>query len=196
MRTSRIAGLVLAAALALTIAAGGGPARAAETSDLFKGFQSGSKGPIQVDAAALEIAEQNGQRISTFSGGVTVTRGDTVLKAATIKLYEDNKDGAKPAAGGQNTQFSRIEASGSVEVRQGPQVVTGRQAVFNTKANTIVMSGDVVLTQGQNVITGDRLLVDLNTGVARVEQEAGKRIRGVFTPDDKKAGTAPAAKTP
>jgi lipopolysaccharide export system protein LptA len=190
----RIAGLAFMAALAL--AAGGAPAGAAETSDLFKGFQSGSKGPIQVDAATLEIAEQSGQRISTFSGGVTVTRGDTVLKAATIKLYEDNKDDTKATtAGGQKNQFSRIEASGSVEVRQGPQVVTGKQAVFNTKANTIVLSGDVVLTQGKNVITGDRLLVDLNTGVARVEQEPGKRIRGVFSPDEKKPGAAPAAKT-
>jgi lipopolysaccharide export system protein LptA len=40
------------------------------------------------------------------------------------------------------------------------------------------------------VITGDRLVVDLATGKARVEQEAGKPIRGVFTPGSE-GGLAP-----
>jgi lipopolysaccharide export system protein LptA len=44
------------------------------------------------------------------------------------------------------------------------------------------------LKQGGNVITGDRLVVDLATGKARVEQAAGKPIRGVFTPG---SGTLP-----
>jgi lipopolysaccharide export system protein LptA len=47
---------------------------------------------------------------------------------------------------------------------------------------TITMTGNVILSQGPNVITGDRLVVDLATGKARVEQSAGKPIRGVFTP--------------
>ncbi len=49
-------------------------------------------------------------------------------------------------------------------------------------SNQITITGGVVLAQGTNVITGDRLVVDLATGKARVEQKAGKRIRGVFTP--------------
>ena len=51
------------------------------------------------------------------------------------------------------------------------------------QARTIVISGGVVLSQGSNVITGSRLVVNLATGRARVEQEAGKQIRGIFTPD-------------
>ena len=47
---------------------------------------------------------------------------------------------------------------------------------------TITMTGSVVLSQGSNVITGDRLVIDLVSGKARVEQDAGKPIRGVFTP--------------
>lgn len=159
---------------------------AAATSDLFKGFQSNSKDPIQVDAKTLEIAEADGQRISTFSGGVTVTRGDTVMKSATLKLYQDTS-----AAGAQKGQFSRMEAAGSVVVTQGPQTVTGNTAVFTGKTNTIVLSGDVVLTQGKNVITGDRLVVDLTTGIARVEQAEGRRIHGVFSPDEKPAAAKP-----
>jgi lipopolysaccharide export system protein LptA len=153
-------------------------AAAQPASDIFKGFRSSSKDPINIDAKALEIAEEGKQRISVFSGGVTVRRGDTTLRANTIKLFEDLA-GTAP----KKNQFSRIEAAGSVSVVSGTQTVTGNNAVFNTGANTIVLSGDVVLKQGTNRISGDRLVIDLNTGRARVEQsKGGGQIKGVFTP--------------
>jgi lipopolysaccharide export system protein LptA len=36
------------------------------------------------------------------------------------------------------------------------------------------MLGGVVLTQCKNVLSGDRLLVDMTTGVSRVESDCGK----------------------
>ena len=144
--------------------------------DLFTGFQAKSKDPVQVNADVLEVSEQGKQRISTFSGNVVVVRGNTTLKAQTIKLVSDL----------QNTSadgFTRIEASGKVFVSSGDQKVTGETAVVDMQARTIVISGGVVLSQGSNVITGSRLVVNLATGRARVEQEAGKQIRGIFTPD-------------
>jgi lipopolysaccharide export system protein LptA len=36
-----------------------------------------------------------------------------------------------------------------------------------------------VLTQGKNVLRGDRLLVDMTTGVSRVESDSG-RVQGLF----------------
>jgi len=176
MTAASIRGLFIAAALALAVPVAG--LHAEPASALFKGFRSSSKDPINVDAQALEISEVDKQRVSVFSGGVTIRRGDTVLKAATVKLYEE-LDAA--AAKGSN-QFSRIEAAGKVTVTSGSQVVTGNNAVFNTRANTIVLAGDVVLRQGTNRITGDRLIIDLTTGVARVEQSKGGQIKGVFTP--------------
>ena len=41
------------------------------------------------------------------------------------------------------------------------------------------MLGGVVLTQGKNVLRGDRLMVDMTTGVSRVESESG-RVQGLF----------------
>ena len=41
------------------------------------------------------------------------------------------------------------------------------------------MQGGVVLTQGQNVLRGDRLVVDMTTGVSRVESDSG-RVQGLF----------------
>jgi lipopolysaccharide export system protein LptA len=57
--------------------------------------------------------------------------------------------------------------------------VTGETAVFETKTNLITMLGSVVLTQCKNVLRGDRLMVDMTTGVSRVESESGK-VQGLF----------------
>jgi lipopolysaccharide export system protein LptA len=173
---------------------------------MFTGFRSDSKEPINVDAEALEIAEVGKQRISTFSGGVVIRRGDTVLKASVVKLIEDlgAKPGRKKAAGDAAPEttsavkpaaegaagksldkipFSRIEATGKVSVASGTQTVTGDTAVFNSTANTVVVAGHVLLRQGENHISGDRLTINLASGVARIEQSGG-RIKGQFSPGD------------
>lgn len=153
----------------------------AQSTDLFTGFSKKGNGPIEVDAKTLEIVEEGDQRISTFSGGVTVRRGDTTMKAAQIKLFSDKGSDATDQNG-----FSRMEATGTVYVNSGKQTITGSQAVVDNKAQTIVLSGNVVLSQGKDVLAADRLVIDMATGKARVEQTPGKSIRMVITPDVKK----------
>jgi lipopolysaccharide export system protein LptA len=163
----------LAVALLLVVAASS--AHADQTADMFKGFQAKSTDPIQVDAESLETYEDSGQRISVFSGGVTVKRGNTTLKAGEIKLYSGLESNAQQS-------FTRIEASGKIRVTSLDQVVTGDTAVVDMASNTITVNGNVVLSQGANVITGAKLVVNLATGRARVDQAPGKQIRGVFSP--------------
>jgi lipopolysaccharide export system protein LptA len=52
------------------------------------------------------------------------------------------------------------------------------------KSNTVTLTGNVVMTQGQNVLRGDRLVVDLTSGVSRVESsKTGQgRVQGLFQP--------------
>lgn len=160
------------------------------TGQLFKGFSAKSKDPVHIDAKTLEIYEEGKQRVSVFSGNVTVKRGDTTLKASTIKLYSDLTQ--KTAT--DDDQFTKIEMVGTVYVNSGTQTVTGQSAVVDMKTQTITMIGDVVLSQGKNVITGSRLVVNMDTGHATVEQAPGKRIQGIFTPGAiKKKPAAPAA---
>jgi lipopolysaccharide export system protein LptA len=162
-----------AAALVLVLAASA--AHADPAADIFNGFQAKSTDPIQVDAEALETYEDGSQRVSVFSGGVTVKRGNTTMKAGEIKLFSGLESTDQQS-------FSRIEASGKIRVTSADQVVTGDTAVVDMAANTITVSGNVVLSQGANVISGAKLVVNLATGRARVEQAPGKQIRGVFTP--------------
>ena len=50
--------------------------------------------------------------------------------------------------------------------------------------NTVTLTGNVVMTTGPNVLRGERLVVDLTSGVSRVE--SGKngqgRVQGLFLP--------------
>jgi lipopolysaccharide export system protein LptA len=157
------------AALALVGAIGQGSAQTA--SDLFSGFQSKSNDPVQVDAQSLEVYEEGKERIAVFNGNVVVKRGDTTLRAASIRLRQDIE--------GKSDAFTKIEAEGGITVRSKDQTLTGKTAVVDMKLNSIVVSGGVVLSQGPNVLTGSRLVVDLATGRARIE---GDTVRGVFTP--------------
>jgi lipopolysaccharide export system protein LptA len=189
------------ALVAVVLAAGAGHAAGPQASggDIFAGFQANSKDPIQVDAKTLEIYEENKQRISVFSGNVVVTRGPTVMKASTMRLYSAIA-GAKDASGkdapskdAKTGGFTRIEAAGPVSVVSGDQSVTGANAVVDMKAQIMTLTGNVVLTRGKDIATGDRLTVDMRTGRARIDQTPGKGIRVLISPESAQ-GVEPGAK--
>ena len=180
-----VAALLSAPAYAASSQSGGG----APGGDVFTGFNAKSKDPIQVDAKTLEVFEENKQRISIFTGDVVVTRGPTVMHATKMKLYSDlaAKDaksaGTKAASGPGGGSFTRIEAFGPVTVTSEDQSVTGANAVVDMKTHILTLTGNVVLTRGKDVATGDRLVVDLQTGRARIEQAPGKPIRVIISPE-------------
>src|SRR5260221_3622595 len=201
-----------AIALALVIIAGGeafaqstvtGPPNA------MQGFSQNRDQPIQIEAATLEMRDK--KKEATFTGNVKVVQGDTTMTSKILVVFYEsaaapaapapvpgNTKGAKSAPApiqaatpgpGGSSSIRRLEAKGSVVVTQKDQVVTGETAIFDTKANLITMTGGVVLTQCKNVLRGDRLLVDMTTGVSRVESDSGK-VQGLFDQSDKGCGGA------
>jgi lipopolysaccharide export system protein LptA len=160
----------------------------------MQGFSQNRDQPIQIEAASLEMRDK--KKEATFSGNVKVVQGDTTMTSKALVVFYDQSaapaapppaaKGAKsgpiqsatPGPGGSSS-IRRLEARGSVVVTQKDQVVTGETAIFDTKANQVTMQGGVVLTQGQNVLRGDRLVVDMTTGVSRVESDNG-RVQGLF----------------
>jgi lipopolysaccharide export system protein LptA len=195
-----VAALVLGVALVTTGAAVAQGAMQG-VPNAMQGFSQNRDQPIQIDAATLEMRDK--KKEATFSGNVKVVQGDTTMTSKTLVVfYESSSDKAaapQPATGqtapakgakaapiqsatpgpGGASSIKRLEARGSVVVTQKDQVVTGETAVFDTKTNLITMLGGVVLTQCQNVLRGDRLMVDMTTGVSRVESDSGK-VQGLF----------------
>jgi lipopolysaccharide export system protein LptA len=190
-------------AVALLLGATLGEARAQNSMqgvpNAMQGFSQNRDKPIQIEAASLEVRDK--KKEATFSGNVKVVQGDTTMSSKSLVVFYDQSPGpeqpppqpkqksAKAAAGapmqsatpgpGGSSSIKRLEARGSVVVTQKDQVVTGDLAVFDTKANLITMSGGVVLTQCKNVLRGDRLMVDMTTGVSRVESDSG-RVQALF----------------
>jgi lipopolysaccharide export system protein LptA len=187
-------------ALAIVVA-GDAAAQSAVTGvpNAMQGFSQNRDQPIQIEAASLEMRDK--KKEATFSGNVKVVQGDTTMTSKTLVVfYESGSSGAAPAPApaansksaaksapiqsatpgpGGSSSIKRLEARGNVVVTQKDQVVTGETAVFDTKTNLVTMLGGVVLTQGKNVLRGDRLLVDMTTGVSRVESDSG-RVQGLF----------------
>jgi lipopolysaccharide export system protein LptA len=91
---------------------------------------------------------------------------------------------ADPGPGGER-QIRRIEARGNVVVVQKDQNAAGDAATFNMRENTVTLVGNVVVTRGADVLRGQRLVVDLTSGVSRMDQG---RVEGLFqrSPPEKK----------
>jgi lipopolysaccharide export system protein LptA len=189
------------AALALaTVAAVEAAAQSAVTGvpNAMQGFSQNRDQPIQIEAATLEMRDK--KKEATFAGNVKVVQGDTTMTSKTLVVFYDSSSAsaaapppaanakasaksapiqsATPGPGGSSS-IKRLEARGNVVVTQKDQVVTGETAVFDTRTNLITMLGGVVLTQCKNVLRGDRLLVDMTTGVSKVESDSGK-VQGLF----------------
>jgi lipopolysaccharide export system protein LptA len=74
-------------------------------------------------------------------------------------------------------QIRRIEAKGGVLVTQKDQNATGDNGIFDMRANTVTLVGNVVVTRGRDVLRGNRLVVDLENGVSKMDQG---RVEGLF----------------
>ena len=154
----------------------------------LQGFSQNRDQPVHIEAATLEVRDKD--KVATFSGEVHVTQGDTEMRCKSLVVFYE-QDGTNtntlPAAdagpGGQQ-RIKRLEARGGVSVTQKDQTATGSLGVFDMKSNTVTLTGGVVMTQGKNVLRGDKLVVDLTSGVSRVE--SGKngqgRVEGLFMP--------------
>jgi lipopolysaccharide export system protein LptA len=175
----------------------------------MQGFSQNRDQPIQIESVSLEMRDKKKEatfsgNVKVVQGDTTMTSKVLVV---FYESSNQNAPPATPASGAANvaakpaaksapasssapmqsatpgpggtSSIKRLEAKGDVVVTQKDQVVTGETAVFDTKTNLITMMGGVVLTQGKNVLRGDRLLVDMTTGVSRVESDTG-RVQGLF----------------
>jgi lipopolysaccharide export system protein LptA len=197
-----------ALAVAIVVSGEAGAQSAAQgVPNAMQGFSQNRDQPIQIEAAALEMRDK--KKEATFSGNVKVVQGDTTMTSKKLVVFYDSTtvSGGAPATNskvaaksappipsatpgpGGGSSIRRLEARDNVVVTQKDQVVTGETAVFDTTTNLITMLGGVVLTQCKNVLRGDRLLVDMTTGVSRVESNSGK-VQAMFIQSAPGCGSA------
>jgi lipopolysaccharide export system protein LptA len=165
----------------------------------LQGFSQNRDLPVHIESATLEVRDKD--KMATFSGDVRVKQGDTGMRSQTLKVFYEGGESAtggkatpaapagksmpaaQPGPGGEQ-KIKRLEAHGAVVVTQKDQTATGDLGIFDMKANTVTLTGTVMMTQGKNVLRGEKLVVDLTTGVSRVESGKGGtgRVQGLFLP--------------
>jgi lipopolysaccharide export system protein LptA len=173
-------------------AADAGEARAQSAAqgvtNAMQGFSQNRDQPIQIEASSLEMRDK--KKEATFTGDVKVVQGDTTMTSKSLVVFYDQNTRAGAPAGnpkakpvplksttpgpGGSSSVRRLEAKGGVIVTQKDQFVSGETAIFDTAANLITMRGGLVLTKCKSVLRGDRLVVDMTTGVSRIESDSGK----------------------
>lgn len=158
------------------------------------GTMGSNREPIKIDADRLDVFDREGKAV--FAGNVVAVQGETTMRCNVLTvLYEGraNQAGARPAAlpsqGPGESAIKKIDCTGPVTIVSKTQVATGDNATFDRVANRVLLNGNATLTDGQNVTQGGRVVYDLNTGVANIENPAaGGRVRALFVP-----GSAPTA---
>jgi lipopolysaccharide export system protein LptA len=159
----------------------------------LQGFSQNRDEPVKIRAASLELREKD--KMATFTGDVYVLQGDTEMRCKVLVVSYETETvtrtaNAAPGPGGDR-QVRLIEAKGDVVVIQKDQNATGDAATFNMRENTVTLAGNVVVTRGSNVLRGQRLVVDLTSGVSKMD---GGRIDGIFQSGRRNAAEKPAQK--
>jgi lipopolysaccharide export system protein LptA len=159
-----------------------------------------TKEPIKIDADRLDVFDKESRAV--FSGNVVSVQGESTMRCTTLTVFYEQQrgKGAERAAGSQGDAIKQILCAGPVTVVSKDQIATGDNATFDRVANKVVLTGNVALSQCQNVTRGERIVYDLNSGVANVETAPGGRVRALFVPgggdDQAKQGCAQAAAGP
>src|SRR5215218_418400 len=155
---------------------------ASEKAGVLGGFGSGSKEPIKIDSDKLDVYDKEGRAV--FSGNVVAVQGESTIRCSVMVVFYEKNRGAgapKTAAPAQgDSAIKKLDCAGPVTVVSKDQVATGDNAVYDKAANKVTMTGNAVLSQCQNVTRGERIVYDLNTGVANVETAPGKRVSALI----------------
>jgi lipopolysaccharide export system protein LptA len=212
MRLARqFAAIAFAAALAAVVPPAAAQQKNSTVPNAVQGFSKNRDQPVHIEAATLEVRDK--EKVAIFSGDVHVVQGDTDMRCKLLVVYyePDAKNAPatatvatrtataartnvalpQPGFSGQQ-RIRRLEAKGGVVVKRNDQFATGKTGIFDMKSNTVTLVGDVVVSQGPNVTRGERLVVDLTTGVSRIESgKAGQgRVRALIKPGSAKAPSA------
>ena len=178
MTVAALCGFEVSAQTALTPAAKkqetAAPKKDQGPQNALQGFSQNRDQPVKIQAASLEMREKD--KLATFSGDVHLINGDTEMRCKSLLVFYDddpnpkaqNLKAAEPGPGGER-QIKRIEAKGGVTVTQKDQNAVGESATFNMRENTVTLIGNVIVTRGADVLRGQRLMVDLTSGVSKMD---------------------------
>ena len=137
----------------------------------FAGLTIDQAAPVEITAETLDVDQEAGTAL--FDGDVTVEQGTLLLTADRLRVTY----GEDPATG--RTRISLLVAEGNVVLITPEEEAQANQAVYDLAEGQLTLTGAVRLEQRGNLLTGDRLVIDLDTGLGRMDG----RVRTILRPD-------------
>lgn len=174
----RITACVAAAALLATAATA---AFAEQSTSQINGLKLSKDKPIQIEADHLEIHDQDKQAL--FDGNVQVVQGAMTLNSNHMIVFYNGKGSDVTTGQGD---IKRIEVTGNVSAFSGTQSAKGDAGTYDMASQLLTLTGkQVVLVDGSNVFTGCKLTVQMQTGLAKLDN-CGTRVRISIDPKSNK----------
>jgi lipopolysaccharide export system protein LptA len=174
----RITACVAAAAL---LAAATTTAFAEQSTSQINGLKLSKDKPIQIEADHLEIHDQDKQAL--FDGNVQVVQGTMTLNSNHMIVFYNGKGSDVTTGQGD---IKRIEVTGNVSAFSGTQSAKGDHGTYDMATQLLTLTGkQVVLVDGTNVFTGCKLTVQMQTGLAKLDN-CGTRVRISIDPKSNK----------
>lgn len=146
----------------------------------FESFKTSSTAPIEVNADKLELVQSD--RKAVFRGNVVASQGPLTMYASALALLYD------PDSKGDKGPIERVEASGRVVMMTITERAEADQMIYLVHEGLIRLTGNVTLAYSGNMLTGEALVIDLNSGMSRIEGSPagtpsnGGRVKAIFLP--------------
>lgn len=163
----------------------------AQSSGPFGGFKHDRKAPIEITSDALEVRQA--EQLAIFTGEVVAGQGTLRLTADRVEvLYDENNE-----SDSETGAIKNMMARGSVFLSNGAETAQGEWAEYDVSTGMVRMGGAVILTQGANAIKGEKLVINLDSGQAKMEASSSGRVTSIFTPksDDADGAETDASET-
>ncbi len=132
-----------------------------------------SKNPIKIES---DYMKYNGtDRISIFTGNVTVTDGAMRMTADSMDVYFDDKDEVK-----------EIFSQGNVKIEKEGLLTLSDKARFYSAEKKAVLTSNVRVWQGDNYLEGEKVTLYNENNKIFVDRGTNKRVKIIIAPKEEK----------
>ena len=159
-----------------------GLTHAAEEKGPFGGFKHDRDQPIDITANALEVRQA--EQLAIFTGEVIAGQDTLRLTADRVEVVFDENAESDSETGA----IKNLEAKGNVFLSNGAETAEGAWAKYDVENGIVKMGGSVILTQGGNAGSCQSLVINLNTGVAKMEGSGTERVSLSLVPRNTSGG--------
>ncbi|NQX79922.1 MAG: hypothetical protein HRT83_05150 [Hyphomicrobiaceae bacterium] len=142
-------------------------------------FRANPNEPIRIEAFRLDVQEAKGK--ATFRNNVRILQ--ELFRIETSILHAHYSGVIGPTSFGLTpslhqtvnsdytpTKLKLIIAPKEIIIRSTDgQYASGKSGHFDVERNIVVLTGDVILKQKRQIVRGERLIVNLTTGLSRIE---------------------------